>query len=112
MISPAKGAVGRRDGYSGNSQHNYDRWGEVRALDIMPFGMTTALARKRAFNLAKQVGFTGIGVYPEWTPRPGLHVDVRMDRTEGNPATWSAFFVVGENGKRVQQYFGLDKALS
>lgn len=105
-ISPASGAVGRNIG-SSSSQHNFDRWGEVRAVDIMPTGENTVENRRRAFEIAKRVGFTGIGVYPKWSPQWGLHVDVRRDKEEGRPATWSAF--PNANGK--QEYFGVDKAL-
>lgn len=106
IVSPASGAVGRHLGLSSKSQHNYDRWGEVRATDIMPVGMETAADRRRAYQIAKAVGFTGIGIYPEWRPRAGLHVDSRVDRLPGNPATWSAF---RENGRQV--YYGIDKAI-
>ncbi|MAB53548.1 hypothetical protein [Marinobacter sp.] len=88
MVSPAPGAVARRLGYDSKSQHNIDRWGECRAVDVMPFEMNTVADRVRAFNLSVQVGFTGIGIAPVWQPRPGMHLDVRKDRTPGKPAKW------------------------
>ncbi len=90
-ISPASGAVGRHNGDSDTSQHNLDKWGEVRALDLMPTvdgrSMTAADA-ERAVSLAKEIGFTGIGVYSDTSPYWLLHVDVREDRLSGSPATW------------------------
>lgn len=91
-ISPAGGALGRTLGWDDTSQHNVDRWGEVRAVDVMPIpedgrGMSRAEA-DFAIGVAKGVGFTGIGVYPGWEPYPGLHLDTREDRGPGNPALW------------------------
>lgn len=98
-ISPADGAVARHDGQGGKSQHNVDRWGKTRAIDIMPSGLVTRDDYERAIDLARAVGFTGIGVYPHWRPRPGLHLDVRDDRTPANPALWGA--VRNEQGRQV-----------
>lgn len=91
FVSPAAGAVGRHDGVSGTSQHNVDRWGEVRAVDVM----LTGVALRTAADIAAAVGFHGIGAYPDWLPSPGLHLDVRADRTAANPATWSGRKVNG-----------------
>ena len=82
MISPAEGAIGRHGGLS-TSQHNVDMWGEVRAVDVMPKGVTLA----HAYEVAKAVGFTGIGLYPQTSPYPMLHLDVRP----GFLSTWSGF---------------------
>ncbi len=87
MLSPAQGGIGRED--DSNSQHNLTRWGEVRAVDVMPYGMDTVTDRLRAVALAEGVGFTGIGVYPNWQPRAGLHLDVRPPQSEGHVAKWS-----------------------
>lgn len=94
MISPAPGSLGRVTG-STTSQHHVSH-GAVKAADIMPFkvirGQRMGLALdelQRAFNIAVGVGFTGIGVYPDWSPYPGMHVDLRADRAPGEPATWS-----------------------
>lgn len=84
IISPAEGAVGRHLGDS-KSQHNIDKWGEVRAVDIFPYGLDSYSDAVRAIQCAKESGFTGIGIYPEWSPQCGMHVDVRP----GNHiATW------------------------
>ena len=78
-----------RDGST--SQHNVLQWGEVRALDVTVLlngreltkpELSTLYSRIRALRL-----FSGIGVYPNWNT-PGVHVDVREDRTVQNPATW------------------------
>lgn len=117
-VSPAVGSIGRpvinlgeetNEEVSDNAtQHNYLKWGEVRAIDIMPRppnGATPA-ERRRWFEIAKAVGFTGIGIYPHWRPRAGLHVDVRVDHEEGRPATWAG--VRGPDGK--QTYTSIEKA--
>lgn len=94
-ISPASGGIGRHQGSDGTSQHNIDKWGEVRAVDVFPLVevrpgeyryMNSQADRARAFNTAKQVGFRGIGLYTDTTPGNMLHVDTRdADRV----ATWS-----------------------
>lgn len=87
MLSPAQGGLGRHD--DSGSQHNVNLWGEVRASDIMPQGMISVADRQRAVRIAREVGFTGIGVYPGWAPYPGIHVDVREPSSPGHVATWS-----------------------
>lgn len=72
-LSPAEGAIGRRMGLSKRSYHNLDYHGSVMAVDVMPAHDDLA----HMFKLAKQVGFGGIGLYPHWKPRHGLHLDVR-----------------------------------
>lgn len=93
VISPHHRAIGRHDG---TSQHNVERWGEVRAVDIMPDGLDDR--RHEAVTLARRVGFTGIGLYPDWQPSAGLHLDVRIDRVPGNPAMWGG---VRRDGRQV-----------
>lgn len=93
MISPVDGALGRHAGDSSQSQHNVDLFGEVRAADVFPrVGsgfIQTEGERRRAYRIAVEVGFTGIGVYTDTTPGNMLHLDVRTDRQPGNPALWS-----------------------
>lgn len=101
-ISKAEGAIGRHGGED-KSRHNLDLWGEVQAIDILPKGMITAEDRRRAVKIAHEVGFMGIGVYPEWSPSAGLHVDVRNTAAV---ATWSRMAVNGE-----QQYLGIEAGL-
>lgn len=105
IVSPHPRALGRYDGDS-YGQHNIDRYGEVRAIDFFPDGMDGAALTHKAVSIARSCGFTGIGIYPNWQPRPGLHVDVRVDEAPGHPATWGG--VDGENG---QVYVGLQQAL-
>jgi len=109
-ISPAHGAIGRRLGPNSKSQHNVDRWGMVRAVDVIPTvggqNLKTRHTAKLAIEIAKRSGFTGIGYYPHWKPMPGLHVDVRRDRTVDDPALWGAI----RNGPS-QTYVSLDEAL-
>jgi hypothetical protein len=94
-ISPAIGAMGRRLGQSA-SQHNVDRWGEVRAVDIMPDGIITREDAYSFFQLAVSVGFKGIGFYPHWSPSPGFHLDVRESNRPGKPALWGRIKKDGE----------------
>lgn len=59
-------------------------WGEVRAVDIFPkVGgryIETTEELERAYEIAKAVGFSGIGVYTDTQPGHMLHVDVRSSR--------------------------------
>lgn len=94
VISSADGAIGRKESAEETSQHNFTRWGEVRAIDIFPqVGggkyITTAAQRRRALDVARSVGFTGIGLYTDTARGNMLHVDVRVDRSPGSPALWS-----------------------
>lgn len=105
-ISQAAGAIGRpiigggqAESGAEKSWHNYAIHGEIMAIDVHPLppGGATADERQRWYNVAKQVGFTGIGIYPDWN-RPGMHLDVRTDRTASNPATWAG---VSRGGKQI-----------
>ena len=105
VISPAPGAIGRTDG---DSFHNYAKHKLVKAIDIMPTGMRTKADFARALECAKQAGATGIGIYPDWSPVPGVHLDVgvRKGRKVGNPATWAG---VKQDG--VQIYVDIKEVL-
>lgn len=89
-ISQANGSLGRELGPGSLSQHNVDMWGEVRAADVM----FTGVDLQTAYQIAKEVGFTGIGAYPDWNPYPGLHLDVR----QAPLALWSG---IKEQGQQV-----------
>jgi hypothetical protein len=96
-ISPAPGAVGRT---TGNSYHNYVKHGSVMAVDVFP---DANVYLPGFLEEAKEIGFTGIGYYPHWQPRPGFHVDVRPgDRV----ATWGG--VRNEEGKQI--YVSIEEA--
>jgi len=85
-VSPASGSLGRYLGDDKHSQHNIDFHGEIRAADIMIEGITL----DDAYSIARQLRlFSGIGVYPQWTPAPGLHLDVRETRSPESPALWA-----------------------
>ncbi len=98
VISSAAGGIGRHGGDENHSQHNVDKWNEVRAVDVFPkvpdgLGgyryINTPEERERAYQVAKQVGFTGIGLYTDTKLGNLLHVDVRQGYVAGMPATWS-----------------------
>ena len=113
VISPAAGALGRRLGMS-NSLHNVDVFGMVFAADVLlPLSWGVA----EGFDAARNVRlFSGVGVYPFWKPRPGLHLDVRhlsaVNPSKGatplRPATWGA--VRGAGGR--QEYVSAAAALA
>jgi hypothetical protein len=104
-ISQAEGAIGRHD--DSESQHNVDRWGTVRAVDIYPGGILDGSDAERFVLAATDVGFTGIGLYPSWSGGVGFHVDVRTDREPGYPATWGGV----PNPMGQQKYVSLNDAL-
>ena len=91
MVSPADGAIGRRN--DTESRHNIERWGRVEAIDVMPAAMERAEQAREAAETARRCGITGIGVYPHWSPRPGMHLDVRDTASPGEPAIWGALSV-------------------
>lgn len=88
QISKALGGLGRHLGPYDESQHNIDKWDEVRALDFFPQGLNSMNA-KRAYDIAVEVGFTGIGIYNDTSPGWMIHGDVRADHLPGDPAKWS-----------------------
>lgn len=87
VISPAPDALGRMSNKS--SQHYPAPL--VRAVDVL---LSTDL--EKGYRAARKVGFCGIGVYPDWKPRAGIHLDMRPDRTPENPALWSARRIDGK----------------
>lgn len=99
-------ALGRNG--KGTSQHFWENWGEVRAIDCHPRRILTADDARRIVDLAIDCGFTGIGFYPQWNPRPGLHLDVRDNRKMGDPAMWGG--VLNGNGKQI--YVSMDEAFT
>lgn len=112
-ISKAPGALGRRLGYDKTSQHNIDRWGEVRAADTFPEGVITQSDCVDFMDLATDLGFTGIGVYPEAEPSIMFHLDVRVDRDRGNPALWGAIRKANrKDGDPPWDYVSVSNALS
>lgn len=98
LLSPHPRALGRRDGIdnrSGYDGHNIDKHGYVKAGDTFPNIMRKEneyLSIRFAFHTARDIGFTGIGIYPQWAlngkRRCGLHLDVRDGVLPGQPVTW------------------------
>lgn len=113
VISPAPGSLGRRLGGS-KSLHNIDVFGMVYAADVLlPLSCGVTEGYEAALNVRL---FSGVGVYPFWKPRAGLHLDVRhlsamnpsKDATPLNPATWGA--IPGASGR--QEYTSAAAALA
>ena len=112
VISSARGSLGRRLAGS-SSLHNVDVFGMVYAADVLlPLSWGVA----ESFDAARHVRlFSGIGVYPFWKPRAGLHLDVRhlsprnpsKGATPLKPATWGG--VPGAGG--LQEYISAAAAL-
>lgn len=98
MISPVPGALIRFD-KGDESQHTYGRAGDV----MLPEGPDL----ETAFGIAKAVGFTGIGVYPDWSPYPGLHLDIRKLKPGQAIATWAG---IKRDGRQV--YVGLSEVFA
>ena len=104
-ISGHAQALGRHTGNS-TSDHNVDMRGKVQCVDGFPTGLVTRRDAIRARELADQVGFSSIGLYPHWS-RPGLHLGVRFGAGGNVPvATWGAINVRG-----VQQFVSWERAL-
>lgn len=89
VISPAPGSMMRWDKEE-EGEHKYGR-----AIDVMIIGPVTL---EQSYEVAKNIGFSGIGVYPDWVPYKGLHLDIRNGRDPGNPAKWAG---IKESGKQV-----------
>lgn len=101
IISPSPWALGRFTNTS--SQHSYPRQGMVKGVDLMPYGIE-ARGLKEAYNIALQTGAGGIGLYPDWSPRPGIHLDSRPKGTR--PAQWAGI----RDSQGRQRYVGVEEA--
>lgn len=92
IISQHPAALGRYSGPS-ESDHNYEKWGEVRAVDCFVSGVYKMDQACTVIADAYEVGITAIGVYPEWInahgeKQVGFHLGDRPARRMGAPATW------------------------
>lgn len=92
-ISPHPKALGRRLGKTNESEHNIDFWGEVLAVDCFVKRVFTRSQASNVIHTARMIGFTGIGIYPEWTnssgvQQVGFHLGVRPTARMGEPAEW------------------------
>lgn len=85
-ISPHPDALGRELPITSKSMHNINLYGVVRACDSFPTGMTSKEELKRAYECAKEAGFTGIGLYTDTSPGYMIHLD---NRDGDRVATWS-----------------------
>lgn len=104
-ISPHPLAIGREQaGSSTFDGHYYKMHGSVKAIDVMPSGMTSARGAVAITDIAENIGFGGIGLYPDWNPFPGLHLDIRL--LYGPAVTWGA---IKRHGK--QTYVSFNEAL-
>lgn len=83
-ISNGDGAIGRLEG---SSRHSLAQWGTVMAVDIVPAGIKTRADAERFYYQAKQLGFGGIGCYPQWNQGVGFHLDSRQCEPY-KPACW------------------------
>lgn len=98
-ISASRHALGRELGRISQSAHNIDVWGEVLAADCFVAGVRYREQAEGIVDLARQIGFTGIGVYTDTRNNRGeqqvmFHFDVRPTHDMGGPATWGR--VAGE----------------
>lgn len=107
VISPHPAALGRHGSATELSDHNITIHGRVFAADVMPQGMTTQSEVNHALLYARRIGFTSIGVYPDWSPAPGLHLGTRPSRRPGDAAEWGA---VRQGDQQV--YVSLDVAIN
>lgn len=108
MVSPHGRALGRLDNVSNTSDHNVEKRGRVQCVDGFPAGMTTQKDAEKAKELARQCGFSSIGLYPHWRPSPGLHLGIRLGAGGRNPmAEWGA--VRTPDGK--QKFVSWEEAL-
>lgn len=67
---------------------DFDRKPSDEDIQIMADNMTKLINKpnKTIFEqacIARLSGFSGIGIYPHWYPKPGLHLDIRpVEKTE------------------------------
>ncbi len=101
-ISPAPGAIVR---FRPGSRHDITGGRLSDAIDVMPLDATLAELYAAAQELP-EVG--GVGLYPDWEPMPGAHIDLRPRKADGSLYTWSGFKLA--DGRQV--YRGIDEALA
>ena len=92
-ISGSKDALGRNLGPGDLSEHNFDEWGEVLAVDCFISGIYSRQQAEGVAHEATAIGFTGIGVYSDTHNNQGddqvmFHLGVRPNEDMGSPATW------------------------
>ena len=92
-ISASEYALGRNLGPGDLSEHNFDEWGEVLAVDCFISGIYSRQQAEGVAHEATAIGFTGIGVYSDTRNNQGqeqvmFHLGVRPNELMGSPATW------------------------
>ena len=97
-ISPHPRACGRMEG---GGTHDYTLNKSVLAIDLMPRGIDNISDLNHIIDIMTQLGFTGIGFYPEWRinniKRPGFHLDVRIKELS-DPSMWGGVIY---NGRQI-----------
>lgn len=101
QISPHPKAIGR---YKGDSYHNVDQHGWVMALDLMPHAMYDQRQVIEVSRIASNLGFGGFGLYPDWQPSPGIHIDIRP--RDNKIVKWGGIDIKGD-----QHYVTFHEAL-
>lgn len=102
LISPVKGAISRiKEKYKYSRHYAVNRLSD--ALDLM---VPSGDLRKIYDTNIPEIG--GIGVYPDWKPYPGIHIDLRPRKTDGSRAEWMGRLIVDKNGKKQQEYVKID----
>lgn len=99
-VSNSPHAIGRD---YGKGYHNHVLHGKIKAIDLIPKGMTPDRFRT-AYEIGLTAGAGGIGIYPKWNQGPGIHLDVGP-----RGRSWSAY-PDGPNG--TQKYYGIERAFN
>jgi len=113
QVSPAPGAVARTLGPGSSSLHNITKYGQTYAVDVLIPPGHSLRETYRAARAARL--FSGLGVYPDWQPRPGLHLDVRHrapsnptpEASPSDPARWAGV----DDGDGGQRYVAIDEVI-
>lgn len=92
IISPSDGALFDSDGHASSSMHY-----KGLAADLMIKKGSVI----RAFEIAAKY-FNGRGIYSDWKPYKGIHVDIRE-----KVGTWGAYKVNG-----IQKYVGAQEVIN
>lgn len=107
-ISANPQALGRNNGPLNQSDHNVDYWGKCNGADVFIDGVHNQADANHVIKTAKELGFTAIGVYPEWTnnhgeQQVGFHLAYRPTKKMGHPALW---------GRVNGEYVSIEEALN
>ena len=81
-VSNGANAIGRT---TGSSDHNWKLHGQVRGIDVVPEACRTRYDAERFIHFAKLLGFTSIGIYPQWRQGCGFHLGTR---DQNHISTW------------------------